>query len=675
MLATREAVACHVAPRPVQARTREVDGGGVLGPAVRCVAGRGARVGKEVEEALGPLGQLHHLADAPARLAVVEEDAAVVAGVEVDLEGEAALVHQVRARGQLHAAALVRGTVGPTAALGRARLVGVLRPATRPGAHAHAHVARRHAHHARRDGEHVQQATVRELEVHAARGRVLGDLQPASRGLRALVELDRHGVVRQVGIVDPVASHVLAPGPLGAELRHLGEAARKLLGAGHEHGHALRGDVDAGRRLHVIATRVAADGRRVAAHDDLRGGVRRDAQRGVEGGPASEGDDRQARDRGRRRERGGLARERRLADPGEVAGHKGGRGGAGGVGRLGGGEKRRLHGHARSAKSLAARGGRAGPVVADDERARVPLARRGTVVGLVEKRLPGGIVVLGPARKAPASAQKPRRAIERGTGGLHEHAALSRPERHEGRRAGADGLSPAAGREQGRRVVGAQRRHALRGARVVAAPEERLTGQVNGERGVVAREARVDREGRARRVRDRPGARGGEDAVHDRVLHAQSHELRVSELGVGTVSVHGKGRAGREVLLPGDGARALVERIGVAGVHAREDGQYARSQARPQADAVGVRELATKAHLALERAHLGHAQVGELVGQQPLKALGARRNKLHRVTSRPSRTRLRGCAALTSSLSCTKTLLVMNWLHRFRKIAARDECF
>ena len=175
---------------------------------------------------------------------MVEEEPAVKALGEVDLKGEAALVHEVRAAGQLHVPvppASETGVAGHAVARGGASFspaVCVLRAAARPGAHAHVHVGGVDVQDARRYGEHVEKAPARKAGVHVLRRGVLGDVEPAARRGRSPVQVDRYRIVGQVGVVDAVAAHVLARRPLRAELCHLRKACGKLVGCPHKYGNA-----------------------------------------------------------------------------------------------------------------------------------------------------------------------------------------------------------------------------------------------------------------------------------------------------------------------------------------------------------------------------------------------------------------------------------------------------
>ena len=120
MLRTHKAVLAHVALGPVQIGVGEVDRHGLLDAAIGRVAGGGAGVGKQVEEATRLLGVLAHQV---AGDAVVQENAHVQVVVKVDGKGKAALFDEREA------------TACDISALARSALAGallaVLRAATR----------------------------------------------------------------------------------------------------------------------------------------------------------------------------------------------------------------------------------------------------------------------------------------------------------------------------------------------------------------------------------------------------------------------------------------------------------------------------------------------------------------------------------------------------------------
>ena len=415
---------------------------------------------------------------------------------------------------QLHALPARRAVPSTGSTLGHARLVGVLRAAARSCPHAHAHVRRVDPEHPGCDRQHVEQAPARELGVHPTRGGVLGDLEPATRGLGALVELDGDGVVGQVGVIDAVAGHVLATRPLGAEARHLREPAGKLVGGGHEHARAPAArKLNRGRRCHRVALLVDTDGRRVAPDDDLGHGRGLGAQGRVRRLVTGENDEPSPRMRRELGEHGGLRREGGLPDPRQVRRSKTTRG-----------EHLltplRLQGDPGAAQGLATGRERARPAIQHEQRAGVLLARGRARLRLGEKRPPGVRVMPRPAGEAPARAQQTRCAVQRDARSLHEHAPLPRPERRERGRAGADSLVPPAGGEQRGGVVGPQRAQARVAARGVAASEERLAGEVDRQRGTLGGETDGHGHVRARRVHHRSRAAHGDQTVHDGVLGA-----------------------------------------------------------------------------------------------------------------------------------------------------------
>ena len=91
VLRSHKAVLAHVALGPVQVGVGEVDRHGFLDAAVGRIAGSGAGVGEQVEEAACLLGVLAHQI---ARDAVVQEDAHVQVVVKVDGKGEAAFLDE-----------------------------------------------------------------------------------------------------------------------------------------------------------------------------------------------------------------------------------------------------------------------------------------------------------------------------------------------------------------------------------------------------------------------------------------------------------------------------------------------------------------------------------------------------------------------------------------------------
>ena len=102
------------------------------------------------------------------------------------------------------------------------------------------HVLDRDIQDTRRDGQDVKHAGLGQRGVDGLGRGVFGDDEPAARRLRAaIVQVDGGGVVGQVGIVDAVAAHALALGPLAAQTGILAQAVGELLGLRDEHGQRL----------------------------------------------------------------------------------------------------------------------------------------------------------------------------------------------------------------------------------------------------------------------------------------------------------------------------------------------------------------------------------------------------------------------------------------------------
>ncbi len=567
--------------------------------------------------------------------------------------------------------------VATIAAAGLGAALGILRAALGAAANAQRHVLGRNAEHHGCDGEHVEQAAVGQLQVNLLGRGVLLHHEPtavgvaAARVLARLVEVDGHGVVGQVGVVDAVAADVLALGPLGAQLGHLLQAGGKLVRGGHEHGDGGavlerdggarrgRGGVGgcgagvsravggagsgcpgcargcAGRPDFVHAQRglVAADERVVA----LRG---LKAQRGVEAAPKADGGKPAALRQGVG-ERGGVPQGRHLAgellaaQPGEVAdaerGH--GLGARERTGKLACGDGLHLNVEAGGTKGAADGRGGAGTIVErDDAQALGALGPGlGALVGLGKQPVPGLGVVAEPVVKAPARPQQAGRAVKGRARGLHHE--LAGTAKGHGQHGGvlAAAAVPGAGREQRGGVVAAQAHEAVVGvAAAGAAVEERLAGKVDAAGGASAAHTHDDGKAGVAHVDAGAAALAVLEAVADGVLGAQGHELRVAQLVVGAVGVDGKGGAQGEVALPLDVVDAVVELVGVGGVDVGEHEGHARGDAAPQADAVGVLERAGEGHLAVQGAHARGTQARKLAGEQLLKALGAGGEELER---------------------------------------------
>ena len=185
MLRTHKAVLAHVALGPVQVGVGKVDRHGLLDAAVCRIAGGGAGVGEQVEEAARLLGVLAHQV---AGDAVVQEDAYIQVVVKVDGKGKAALFDKREA------------TARDVGALSRAALASALLAVLRAAARTHAglgvHVLGRNIQDARRDGQDVEHAGLGQRGVDGLGRGVFGDDEPAARRLRAsLVQVDGGGVV------------------------------------------------------------------------------------------------------------------------------------------------------------------------------------------------------------------------------------------------------------------------------------------------------------------------------------------------------------------------------------------------------------------------------------------------------------------------------------------------
>ena len=185
MLRTHKPVLAHVALGPVQVGVGKVDRHGLLDAAVCRIAGGGAGVGEQVEEAARLLGVLAHQV---AGDAVVQEDAHIQVVVKVDGKGKAALFDERQA------------TARDVGALSRAALASALLAVLRAAARTHAglgvHVLDRNIQDARRDGQDVEHAGLGQRGVDGLGRGVFGDDEPAARRLRAsFVQVDGGGVV------------------------------------------------------------------------------------------------------------------------------------------------------------------------------------------------------------------------------------------------------------------------------------------------------------------------------------------------------------------------------------------------------------------------------------------------------------------------------------------------
>ena len=123
MLRANKAVLAHVALGPVQVGVGKVDRHGLLDAAVCRIAGGGAGVGEQVEEAACLFGVLAHQV---AGDAVVQEDAHIQIVVKVDGKGKAALFDERQA------------TARDVGTLARSALAGTLLAVLRAAARTHA---------------------------------------------------------------------------------------------------------------------------------------------------------------------------------------------------------------------------------------------------------------------------------------------------------------------------------------------------------------------------------------------------------------------------------------------------------------------------------------------------------------------------------------------------------
>ena len=123
MLRTNKAVLAHIALGPVQVGVGKVDCHGFLDAAVCRIAGGGAGIGEQIEEAACLFGVLAHQV---AGDAVIQEDAHIQIVVKVDGKGEPALFDERQA------------TARDVGALARATLAGALLAVLRAAARTHA---------------------------------------------------------------------------------------------------------------------------------------------------------------------------------------------------------------------------------------------------------------------------------------------------------------------------------------------------------------------------------------------------------------------------------------------------------------------------------------------------------------------------------------------------------
>ena len=195
------AVEAQVLARPVEVGVRQIDRHALDRTADRGLRGRTARVAEQVQEALaGRLG-----ADAQTQRPVIEKHAGVEVIREVHLQAAAVLVDDMHRAG-----------------LG---LLGVLRVALLLAAHLEVNVGDRHFKHLLDHGQRLAQAALGMHGVDRLRRRVFLHMHLQRR---ALVEIDGDGVVRQVGVVEPVIAHARALGPLAQVLQVLAQTIREV---------------------------------------------------------------------------------------------------------------------------------------------------------------------------------------------------------------------------------------------------------------------------------------------------------------------------------------------------------------------------------------------------------------------------------------------------------------
>ena len=239
--------------------------------------------------------------------------------------------------------------------------------------------------------------------------------------------------------------------------------------------------------------------------------------------------------------------------------------------------------------------------------------------------------MLVPAGETPAAPAPPRGAVECDPGRLRGHAparAGGVDEQRGGLRGPVRdaGARPSGAREQQGGVVRAQ---GALGAQARAAVEQGLSRQVELQGRAVA----AQRDGDARvgplgvHVRAQAGLVG--QPVAQGVLRTQGDVARVAKLVVGAARADRHRRAAPQHALPGHAVHAVVQVVGVAAGEARDDGEHAARQARPQADALRVDGLPLEGDASLERADAPDAEGAQLVGEGALEALRAAGEEFH----------------------------------------------
>ena len=98
--------------------------------------------------------------------------------------------------------------------------------------------------------------------------------------------------------------------------------------------------------------------------------------------------------------------------------------------------------------------------------------------------------------------------------------------------------------------------------------------------------------------------------------------MRVSDGGADAGEVDRHRARRREVLLPGEGAHAFVEAVGIRCVHFRERQEHATGQSRPETGTIGGFETTDEVASRPCLLHPGGAQGAEFGGEQRLETLG-----------------------------------------------------
>ncbi len=250
-------------------------------------------------------------------------------------------------------------------------------------------------------------------------------------------------------------------------------------------------------------------------------------------------------------------------------------------------------------------------IAADGAEALDP--RRSAVLGLLQQAVPGGRVVLPPAEESPVSAQQTGSDV----GGDQRALDRKRPRSAQGVEQDAavrGDLGPARAQQDGGGEVLLER---CRGALLpIPAPVQRLAREVQAQGRLALVQVGMDLQIRTLGAHVGAAAETLAETVGDGVLDLERTEAGVADLGAGAVELDREGATRVEVLLPGDGQSARVQRVGVAGVAAAERQQHPVGDPRPQADTVGVGQGAGEAHAAPGLGGVGESEAVDLVGKQ-----------------------------------------------------------